>query len=81
MQRDAAACADAELPPPAGERTDGGVHCGQVLPGQVQDEAALPPPTLPSGTVGRHRSCSWFLVLEFWYINYLLSYISYAFLK
>ena len=48
LQRDAAACADAELSPPAGERADGGVHCGQVLPGQVQDEAEVPAPPMPS---------------------------------
>jgi hypothetical protein len=40
---------DAKLPAAARERANGGVHRRQVLLGQVQDEAALPPLALPSG--------------------------------
>ena len=36
----------------AGERANSGVHRGQVLPGQVQDEAALPAPAVSSGGPG-----------------------------
>ena len=52
VQLDAKVCTGASFPLAAGERADGGVHRGQVLPGQVQDEAEVPPPAVPAGGTG-----------------------------